>query len=90
MLNFYILNKGLGINSAAHFVCDFSTKMFLKLYSINWSNLIVWLPLFLEILGNMYIAIVCQPGCDVINIENNLIFLINPFLYMTKKVKTKT
>ena len=35
MLNFDILDKGLGIVSAAHFVYDFSTKMFLKLYSIN-------------------------------------------------------
>ena len=33
MLNFDILDKGLGI---AHFVYGFSTKLFLKLYSINW------------------------------------------------------
>ena len=59
MLNFDILDKGLEIVPAAHFVYDFSTKMFLKLYSINWPNFIVWLPLLLEILGNMYIAIVC-------------------------------
>ena len=59
MLNFDFLDKGLGIVSAAHFVYDFSTKMFLMLYSINWPNFIAWLPLLLEILGNMYIAIVC-------------------------------
>ena len=53
MLNFDILDKGLGIVSAAHLVYDFSTKMFLKLYSINWPNFIVWLPVLLEILGNM-------------------------------------
>ena len=35
MLNFDILDKGLGIVSPAHFVYDFSTKMFLMLYSIN-------------------------------------------------------
>ena len=35
MLNFDILDKGLGIVSAANFVYDFSTKMFLELYSIN-------------------------------------------------------
>ena len=35
MLNFDILDKGLEIVSAAHFVYDFSTKMFLKLYSVN-------------------------------------------------------
>ena len=35
MLNFDILDKDQGIVSAAHFAYDFSTKMFLKLYSIN-------------------------------------------------------
>ena len=35
MLNFDILDRGLGIVSAAHFVYDFSTKIFLKLYNIN-------------------------------------------------------
>ena len=35
MLNFDILDKGLGIVSPAHFVYDFSTKIFLMLYSIN-------------------------------------------------------
>ena len=59
MLNFDILDKGLGIVSAAYFVNDFSTKMLLKLYSINCPNFIVWLLLRLEILGNMCIATVC-------------------------------
>ena len=49
----------------------------------------VWLFLILEILGNMRIAIVCIPGCDVINFEINLVFLIKPFFYMTKKLKQK-
>ena len=44
MLKFGFLDKGLGTISPAHFVYDFSTKMFLMLYSINWSNFIVWLP----------------------------------------------
>ena len=35
MLNFDFLEKGLGIVFLAHFVYDFSTKMFLMLYSIN-------------------------------------------------------
>ena len=43
------------------------------------------LPLLFEILSNMCIAIVCFPGCNVINSEINLIFLIKPFSYMTKK-----
>ena len=59
MLNFDFLDKGLGIVSSAHFVYDFSTKMSLMLYSINQPNFIVWLPLLLEILGNMCIASVC-------------------------------
>ena len=87
MLNFDILDKGLGILSPARFGYDFSTKMFLMLCSIKWPNFIVWLPLLLEILGNMCIIIVCWPGCDVINSKINLIFLINLFLYRTKKVK---
>ena len=59
MLNLDILDKGLGIVSAAHFVDDFLAKLFLKLHSINWPDFIVLLPLCLEILGNMCIAIVC-------------------------------
>ena len=35
MLNVDFLDKGLGIASQAHFVYDFSTKMFLMLYPIN-------------------------------------------------------
>ena len=35
MLNFDYLEKGLGIDSTPHFVYDFSSKMFLMLYSIN-------------------------------------------------------
>ena len=90
MLNFDFLDKGLGIVSPAHFVYDFSTEMFLMLYSINLTNFIASLPLLLEILGNMYIAIVCYPGCDVINFEINLIFLIEPFFLLDQKVMTRT
>ena len=35
MLNFDILEKGLGIVSRPDFVYDFSRKMFVILYSIN-------------------------------------------------------
>ena len=90
MLNFDFLDKGLGIVSPAHFVYDFSTKMFLMLYSINWPNFIAWLPLLLEILGNMCIAIVCYPGCEVMDFEINLIILIKQFFLHAQKVKTKT
>ena len=40
MLNFDFVEKGLGIVSPPYFVSDFSRKMFLVLYSINWVNLI--------------------------------------------------
>ena len=58
MLNFDFSDKSLEIVSPADLVYHYSTKMFLMLYSINRSNFIVWLPLLLEILGNMCIAIV--------------------------------
>ena len=35
MLNFDFLDQGLGIVSPAHFVYDFSSKMFLMLCPIN-------------------------------------------------------
>ena len=35
------------------------------------------------------IVIVCQLGCDVINFEFNLILIIKPFFYMTKKSRQK-
>ena len=89
MLNFDFLEKGLGIVSLPHFVYDFSRKMFLVLYSINWPNFIVKLSLLLDILINMCIAVVCFPGCDIINFEINIIFLIKPLFYMTKRPRQK-
>ena len=64
MLKFDFLSKILGIVSLAHFVYDLPIKKFLMLYSINWPNFIICLPLLLEILGNMCIAIVHYPGCE--------------------------
>ena len=90
MLKFDLLDKVLGIVSPAHFVYDFPTKMFLMLYSINWPSFTAWLPLLLEILGNICIAIVCYPGCDVMDFEINLIFRIEQFLLHDQKVVTKT
>ena len=70
--------------SLPHFPRDFRRKIFLLLYSITLPSFIVWL--LCEILGNMCIAIASEPGCDVINFEINLIFLIKPFF---QKAKTK-
>ena len=50
---------------------------------------VAWLPLLLEILVNMCIAIVRQPGCDVTNFEMNLIFIIKPFSKIIKKSRQK-
>ena len=59
-------------------------KMFLMLYSINRPNF-----LLLEILVNMSMTIVCDPGFDVIKLEINLIFLIKTVFYMTKNSRQK-
>ena len=63
--------------------------MFLKLYSINWPNFIARLPLLLEILVNICIAIVCYPSCDVIDFKIDFIFLVKPFSCKTKTSKQK-
>ena len=49
----------------------------------------MWMPLIREILINMCVVILCQPGCDVINFELNLIFLIKLFFLHVQKIKTK-
>ena len=90
MLNFDFLDQDLGIDLAPHFVYDFSTRMSLMLHSISWPNFIAWFPLLFEILGNMCIAIVCYPGCEVMDFEINFIFLIEPFFVHDQKAMTKT
>ena len=40
--------------------------------------------------GSICIAIVCYPGCDVLDFEIKLIFLIEPFFLHEQKVMTKT
>ena len=87
---FWKIKKGLRLVSLPHFADNFWRKIFLLLYSINETSFIVWLALLREILGNIFIAIVCKPGCDVMNFVVNLIFLINCysliFSYMTKNL----
>ena len=83
------IKRGLKLLSLSHFLCSFWGKIFLLSYSTNWPNFIDWLPLFCEILGNIRIAIVCKPSCDVINFEINLIFLIKPLLLHDQKFVTK-
>ena len=90
MLTLNFSEKGLGIVSPPHFVYDFSRKIILMLYSINWPNFIACLPLLLDILDNMCIVVVCYPDCDVMDFEINLIFLIETFFLNDQKVMTKT
>ena len=48
------------------------------------------LRLFWDFFFEQYVdSIVCFPGCDVINLEIKLIFLIKPFFYMTEKPRQK-
>ena len=83
------LNKGEELVSLSHFVYDFSRKMFIMLYSGNWSNFILWLPLRLQILDNMCVEIVCFPSIDVKNFEIKLISLIKSFFHTTGKLRQK-
>ena len=48
------------------------------------------LPLLLEMLGTMYIAIVYYQGCDVIDFKVNVIFLIESFFLHDQNLMTKT
>ena len=82
--SFDFLEKGQGIVSSPYFTYDFSRKMFPMLYSNNWPNFIVWLPLLFEIFRIMCIWIVCFPGCMSLSFKNNRILLIKSFFYLTK------
>ena len=72
-----------------HILCIIFPEKCVKLYSINWANLIIWLPLHLEIFGNICIANVYEPVCDVMNFDVNLIFPTKPLLYLMKKSQQK-
>ena len=87
MIKFDFSKKGQELVSSQHFVYDFSRKLFLMLYSINWANLIVWLPLILEISGNLCILIVCYPVCDVVNFKITFAFLLTRFRDQQSRAK---
>ena len=88
-LDFLVLYQN-GLIKKMRLISNFWRKIFLLLYSINWPNFIFWLPLLFDIFGNICIAIVCKPGCDVMNFEVKFIFLIKPFFLHDQKVVTKT
>ena len=53
--------------------------IFKEKYSFGPRFIIAWLPLLLEIVGNMFIAIICCLLCDVINFKTFLAFLSSLF-----------
>ena len=87
--HFLKIKRSLELISLPHFLHNFWRKIFILLYSINWPRFIAWLLLLCEILGNMCIAIIFKPGCDVMNFEINLIFPIKPFFSTLPKIHHK-
>ena len=85
MINFDFLEKGLKLVFLPHLVYEFWRKMFVILYSIKPPNILAWLPLLLDILGNVWIVIICFPVSDTIDFEISLSILIKTFTYMIKK-----
>ena len=66
----------------------FSAWLFKKnilLYSINWPNFMLYLPLLCEILDNMYIV----TGSNIITFKIKLIVLIKPFFSTWPKSQDK-
>ena len=54
------------------------------LHSINQPDFIAWFPLLFMCI------VIFLTGCDIINFEINLTFLIRPFFfYMSKKLRQK-
>ena len=88
-VKFWIFRKGSGTSFSTAFYVLFFEKGFLMIYYINWPSFIVWLPLLLEILGNMCSGIAFFSVCDVINFEINLSFIAKSFSYMTRKLEQR-
>ena len=89
VLTFWSCRKTTCLVSLPHFLHNLWRKIFFLIWSINWQSFIVWLLFLPEILGNMCIAIVCKPGCEVMNLEMNL-FQIKAFFLHDQKVMIKT
>ena len=89
---FQKIKRGLELVSLPHFPHNFSRKKncyFLFLYSIGKISCYILLTDQIS-LYKMCIAIVCKPGCVVMDFEVNFIFLIKPFYLHDQKVLTKT
>ena len=89
MINFDFLKKSLGLVSPPHLLHDSSKKIFLMLYSINWSNFIFWFSSLLEIIWQCVCCNCFYSVFDAINFEIYHSFLIKPVFYMSKKLRTK-
>ena len=85
MLDFWFFKKEFGTSLSTTF-CGWLYKKKMC-YILYWSNFVLWLPLLLEISGNICLVFVYYPVCDVVNFEINLSFFVKLFSYMTKKKK---
>ena len=85
----WFFRKGSETSFLPHSVNDFTRKVFLMLYYINWPNFVVFFLLLLKIFDNICFSIACFQACDVINSEIKLVFLVKLFCYMTKKSRQK-
>ena len=79
-----IFIKRSGTSVSTTYCVWFFKKNISHVIFFNGRNFIVWLPLLLEIFGNMCIVIIWYPVCDIINFEIKHSFLIKPFFYITK------
>ena len=81
----YKKEKGLVIVFPPDLVYNFSGKMFLMIYPINWPNFIVWWLYFLRNWAICALQLFFFSTLWYHKFWNNLIFLIKPFFCMTKK-----
>ena len=84
MSNFDFLGKGLEI------LCIIFQEKCISYYTLLTDQISLSDCLYsLRYLAICVNATVCSPDCDVIDFEINLVLLIKPFFYMTKKSKQK-
>ena len=82
---FLIDKERPGTSLPASFSPLFFKEQYFSCYvQVNWPNFIFWLPLLLEILGNMCIVTNYFSVHEVTNFEMNLSSLNKLFSYMTK------
>ena len=73
---FWLFRKGSENSFSSTFYTWFWREIHFLLYSVNWSNLIVWLPLLREILGNMYIRLLRHKVWHWSSLSTQAIFFI--------------